>query len=82
MPEKEKREVEYGTGHVEVALVTGKHDGAVKTVYIPPFITMPDVIVCGMRSFKKTDGETDDGGYVYSEAFTYHVAPDPTEKAE
>jgi hypothetical protein len=72
---KEKRAVESGTGDLEVVLVTGvKGNKEVATVDIPPFITMPDMIVWGGRSFKKTDHETDNGDCVYSEAFVYHAA--------
>jgi hypothetical protein len=72
---KEKRAVEYATGDVEVALVAEKNDTAVATVYIPPFIEMPDLIVWDMRYFKLTNRETGGGGYVYSEAFVYHLPP-------
>ena len=72
MAKEDRRTVDADTGHVEVALVTEKDFEAVKTIYIPPFLTMPDVIVWDQRTFKRTSRETDDGGYVYSEAFVYY----------
>lgn len=55
----------------KVQLITGGDRGFVAEVDVPPFLTMPDVLIWGERYFKR---ESDD---LYVEAFTYWVAVAP-----
>ena len=64
--------VEADTDDIDIELITAK-DRIIKRVDVPPFLEMPDVVIWGDRVFKITDGETDDGCYIYKEVFAYTV---------
>lgn len=66
-PSKVNDERLKASGFVKVRL---EKDGAfVSNVWVPPFLTPPEVITWGIRTFERHGP-----GGVYSEVFAYHVA--------